>query len=70
MQGLEGIHKGFSVGGACGWAAGPQWVVLLSDTSLGTGIIEQGESGVAERVTLEGRWLDGWSSDRGVPALG
>ena len=41
MQGLEGIHKGFSVGGA----AGPQWVVLLSDTSLGTGIIEQGESG-------------------------
>lgn len=46
MQGLEGIHKGFIVGGACGLGSwGPQWVVLLSDTSLGTGIIEQGESG-------------------------
>lgn len=52
VQGLEGIHKGFSVrrvGG--GWegqpgkGGGAQWVVLLSDTSLGTGINEQRESG-------------------------
>lgn len=50
VQGLEGIHKGFSVGGA--WELGswgPQWVVLLSDTALGTGINERCESGWPRR---------------------
>lgn len=53
-----------------GWAAGGPGGWSCSQTQAWGQEYLSRVSQVAERVTLEGRWLDGWSGDRGVPSPG